>query len=70
LIVTMQYLQNNWCNDTEVTYAWVKGHADRGDQDPNRKKQLNIEADALCDLIREESRETRGARPSCPHLDL
>jgi hypothetical protein len=61
LIATMKYLHHNWCNNTEVTYAWVKGHADRGDQDPNRKARLNIEADA---------RGPRGAKPLCPHWDL
>jgi hypothetical protein len=70
LIANMKYLQHNWCNNTEVAYAWVKGHADRGDQEPNRDERLNIEADALCDLIREEARGPRGARPSCPHWDL
>jgi hypothetical protein len=70
LIATMKYLQHNWCNYTEVTYALVKGHADRGDQEPNREQRLNIEADALCDLIREEARRPRGVRPSCPHWDL
>jgi hypothetical protein len=24
LIVIMKYLQHSWCNNTEVTYAWVK----------------------------------------------
>jgi hypothetical protein len=56
LIATMKYLQHNLCNNTEVTYAWVKGHAYRGDQDPNHEEILNIEADGLCDLIREEAR--------------
>jgi hypothetical protein len=23
LIATMKYLHHNWCNNTEVTYAWV-----------------------------------------------
>jgi hypothetical protein len=31
---------------------------------------LNIEADALCDIIREEAMGPRGARPSCHHWDL
>jgi hypothetical protein len=66
----MKYLQHNWCNNTEVAYARVKVHADRGDQEPNRDKRLNIEADALYDLIRKEARGPRGARPSCPHWDL
>jgi hypothetical protein len=70
LIMTMKYLQHNWCNNTEVAYAWVKGHTDRRDQDPNREECLNIEADALCDLIREEARGPRGARPSCPQWGL
>jgi hypothetical protein len=70
LIATMRYLHHNWCNNTEVAYAWVKGHADRGYKDPNRDERLNIEADALCDLIREEAREPIGAIPSCPHWDL
>jgi hypothetical protein len=70
LIATMKYLQHNWCNNTEVAYAWVKGYADRGEQDPNRDERLNIEADALCGLIREEARGGRGARASCPHCDL
>jgi hypothetical protein len=52
LIATVKYLEHKWCNNTEITYAWVKGHADRGDQYPNREERLNIEADALCDLIR------------------
>jgi hypothetical protein len=40
------------------------------DQDPNREERLNIEADALCALIREEAIGPRGSRPSCPHWDL
>jgi hypothetical protein len=52
LIETMKYPHHKWCNNTEVTYAWVRGHADRGDQDPNREERRNIEAEALYDLIR------------------
>jgi ribonuclease HI len=28
LISTIHYLQEHWCQDTEVYYEWVKGHAD------------------------------------------
>jgi hypothetical protein len=56
MIATMKYIQHSWCNNTEVKYGWVKLHADRGDQDPNREERLNIEADALCNLIIEEAR--------------
>jgi hypothetical protein len=66
----MKYLKHNWCNNTEVTYAWVQCHADIWDKEPNREEPPSIEADALCDLIREEAMGTRGARPSCPHWDL
>jgi hypothetical protein len=69
-IATMKHLQHNWYNNTEVTYAWFKGHAYRGHQDPNCEERLKMEADALCDLIREEARGPRRARPSCPHWDL
>jgi hypothetical protein len=56
LISTTKYLQHSWYNNTEVAYAWVKGHSDRGEQDPNREEQLHIEAYSLCDLIREDAR--------------
>jgi hypothetical protein len=70
LIATMKYLQHNWCNNTEIAHAWVKGHTGRGDQEPNHDERLNIEADILCDIIREEARGPRGAIPSFPHWDL
>jgi hypothetical protein len=66
----MKYLQHNWCNNTEVAYAWVKLHEEKGDQDPNCDERVNIEADALWNLIREEARGPRAAIPLCPHWDL
>jgi hypothetical protein len=45
-------MQHNWYNNIDAKYVWVKGHVARGDQDPNCEEQFNIEADALCDLIR------------------
>jgi hypothetical protein len=33
LVSTIKDLQENWCRDIEITYEWVKGHAD----DLNRK---------------------------------
>jgi hypothetical protein len=55
MISTMKFLQGNWCKDYEITYEWVKGHADSGNEEPNKEARLNIEADALCDVIRNET---------------
>jgi hypothetical protein len=51
----MIFLQGNWCRDSEITYEWVKGHTDRGHKEPNKEERLNIEADALRNVIRNEA---------------
>jgi hypothetical protein len=51
----MKFLQGNWCRDSKITYKWVKGHADRGNEELNKEEILNIEADALWDVIRNEA---------------
>jgi hypothetical protein len=43
----MIFLQGNWCGDSDITYEWVKGHADRGNEEPNKEERLNIETDTL-----------------------
>jgi hypothetical protein len=65
MISTMKFLQGNWCKDYEITYEWVKGHADRGNEEPNKEERLNIEADALCDVIRNEAMGPLAARCNC-----
>jgi hypothetical protein len=65
MISTMKFLQGNWCRDYEITYEWVKGHADRGNEEPNKEERLNIEADALCDIIRNEATGPLAARGNC-----
>jgi hypothetical protein len=65
LISTMKFLQGNWCKDYSITYEWVKGHADRGNEEPNKEEILNIEADALCDVIRNEATGPLTARGNC-----
>jgi hypothetical protein len=65
LISTMKFLQGNWCRGYEITYEWVKGHADRGNEEPNKEERLNIEADALCDVVRNEATEPITARGNC-----
>jgi hypothetical protein len=54
MISTMKFPQGNWCKDYEITYEWVKGHADRVNEEPNKEERLNIEVDALCAVIRNE----------------
>jgi hypothetical protein len=37
-ISTMKFLQGNWCKEYEITYEWVKGHADRVNEEPNKEE--------------------------------
>jgi hypothetical protein len=37
LISTMKFLQGNWYRDYEITYEWVKGHADLENEEPNKE---------------------------------
>jgi hypothetical protein len=52
LVSTNQYLQDNWCQDLEVKYEWVKGHADDLDREPTKCECLNIVADEIFDVVR------------------
>jgi hypothetical protein len=61
----MKFLQGNWCKEYEITYEWVNGYADRGNEEPNKEERLNIEADALCDIIRNEATGPLAARGNC-----
>jgi hypothetical protein len=65
MIYTMKFLQGNWCKNFEITYQWVKGHAGRGNEEPNKEERLNIEADALCHIIRNEATGPLAARGNC-----
>jgi hypothetical protein len=64
-ISTMHYLQEHWCQDTEVYYEWVKGNTDDLNRDPTKLEKMNIVADELCDIIRETPRGLFGVRPNC-----
>jgi hypothetical protein len=65
LISTIHYLQEHWCQDPEVHYVWLKGHADDLNRDPTKLEWMNIVADELCDVIRETARGPFGAKPNC-----
>jgi hypothetical protein len=69
MISTMKFLQGNWCKDYYITYEWVKGHADRGNEEPNKEERLNIEADALCDIIHNEATGPLAAQGNCALRD-
>jgi hypothetical protein len=65
LVSTIQYLQDNWCQDLEVKYEWVKGHADDLDREPTKCERLNIVADEICDVVRATAQGPYGAKPNC-----
>jgi ribonuclease HI len=65
LISTIHYLQEHWCQDTEVHYEWIKGHAEELNRAPTKLERINIVANELCDVIREAARGKFGARPNC-----
>jgi ribonuclease HI len=65
LISTIHYLHEHWCQDTEVHYEWVKGHAENLNRDPTKLERMNIVADELCDVIRETEIGPFGAKQNC-----
>jgi hypothetical protein len=65
LISTIHFLQEHWCQDTDIHYEEVNGQADELNQDPKKLELLNIVADEICDAIRETARGPFGARPNC-----
>jgi hypothetical protein len=62
MISTMKFLPGNWCKDYDITYEWVNGHTDHGNEEPNKEERLSIEADALCDVIPNEATVPLAAR--------
>jgi ribonuclease HI len=65
LISTIHYLQDNWCQNFEVKYEWVKGHADDLDREPTKCERLNIAADEICDVVRATAQGPYGVMPNC-----
>jgi ribonuclease HI len=70
LVSTYRDLKRQWCNNIDVSFRWVKGHADREGRPLTTYERLNVEADLLADQIREEARGVYGARPNCPHCPI
>jgi hypothetical protein len=65
LVSMIHYLQESWCQFTEVHYEWVKDHTADLNRSPKKLEHMNIVADELCDFIWETSRGPFGARPNC-----
>jgi hypothetical protein len=64
VISIIHELQEMWCNNLDIKYSWVKGHADKLDIEPDKYEQLNILADEICDEIRAAATNSTGARGS------
>jgi hypothetical protein len=64
LVSTIKDLQENWCRGMDITYEWVKGHADDLNQELTRAERLNVIADEQCDVVRLHASGTRSARSS------
>jgi hypothetical protein len=62
---TIRYLQESWCQDTEIQYEWVKGHADDLHREVTKRERMNIVADELFNVTRETVRGAYGARCNC-----
>jgi hypothetical protein len=50
--ITIEYLQDTWCQDVDIKYEWAKGHADELDREPTKCERLNIVAAKICDVVR------------------
>jgi hypothetical protein len=42
LVSTIKDLQEKWCRGLDITYDWVKGHADDFNRELNRAERLNV----------------------------
>jgi uncharacterized protein YozE (UPF0346 family) len=65
VISTIQERQEMWCNNLDINYSWVKGHAEKLDREPDKYERLNILADEIYDDIRSAATGITGARGSC-----
>jgi hypothetical protein len=69
LISTIKDLQENWCRGLDITYEWVKGHADDLNRELTRAERLNVIADEECDVVRQQASGPWSARSSAGICD-
>jgi hypothetical protein len=70
LVSTIKDLQESWCRGMDITYEWVKGHADELNREFTRSERLNLIADEQCDVVRLHATGTRSARSSAGIWDI
>jgi hypothetical protein len=64
LVSSIKDLQENWCRGMDITYEWVKGHADDLNRELTRAERLNVIADEQCDVVWLHASGTRSVRSS------
>jgi hypothetical protein len=64
LVSTIKDVQENWCRGLDITYKWVKGHADDLNHELNRAERLNVIADEQCGVFRQQASGPRIAMSS------
>jgi hypothetical protein len=60
----MKFIKENWCRGMDITYEWVKGHADDLNREFTRAEHLNVIADEQWDVARLHASGTRSASSS------
>jgi hypothetical protein len=63
-VSTIKDLQENWCRGMDITYEWVKGHADDLIREFTRAERLNVIAEKQCDAVRQHASRTRSSSSS------
>jgi hypothetical protein len=69
LVSTIKDLQENWCRSMDITYEWVKGHADDLNRELTRAERLDVITDEQCDVVWKHASRTRSARSSSGQWD-
>jgi hypothetical protein len=70
LIETIKYLEKEWCHNIDISYEWVKGITDRLNHPFSQNESLNIETNALADIIQMEVNGSTVETHECAHWEL
>jgi hypothetical protein len=62
LVSTIKDLQENWCRGLDITYDWVKGHADNLNRELNHAERIKATAYEDCDIVSQQASVPRSAR--------
>jgi hypothetical protein len=61
-------LQGEWCNEINIKYAPVRGHANSLDREKTREERAKITADELCDIKKETATGIEVSRPNVGYI--